>query len=201
MLTVIINRLPMVRKIVKENKQLKKYNQLYLAMYQEECKKNEAYHETLEELVAELQKNKNCTGAKKALPNKIEFEKTAMPDDAWDKAAESMENNPFGMAAFDYSGEPIKYKELSLREVNELFDYCYANSSKEVNLDLGEKDGKKIAGILEGHNDNTVSVEIYEDKKHLKRMQTGRKMIGEEVISDYDVDDIIDVLNTYGRSK
>ena len=184
---------PQVRKLTAENKKLKKKLNMYMKMYQAVSDMNAKYQDTLEEVIAYSQ------NSKKKKKNKAEaemtFHQTELEDAEQKKAELASSLFPYGMAGADYTGEPVKYQSLTDADIEGLFDFCYNNTSKEVNLDLGSK----ATAILESHPDKSLSVEIYEDGRHLKSMKTGVKKVGDEVVSDYDDEDIIEVLSSYGK--
>lgn len=203
MLMNIIYRLPSIRKFIKENKALKEKNKLLFQMYQLACEKNASYQDTLNEITSKVGKNRKESikdSTEESLNENIDipafvFNPVAQEDETINIAEEIVSSNPFGMAAEGYlAGEKVKYQELSDEGIDELLQFCYGNVSKEITVDLGNN----RSGIIESHHDNSLSLELYEDTKHMKSMKTGKKIINKKVVTDYGDDDIIDVLNSFG---
>jgi len=208
----LIYRLPSVRTLVKENKALKADNsflretieeivvQNYLGSSHIETKvssskpvkENAPVPKELKKAVDEITKDTSESG-KEAFTFSKENVKTE--DNVATLAEEIVSRNPFGMASADYTGEPVKYQEMTEEDLNNLLKFCYDNAATEVNLVLGDKQ----TAIIEGHRDKTLSVEVYEDGHHLKSMKTGKKVINDEVVEDFNDHDIINCLNSYGH--
>lgn len=208
----LILRLPIVRKVMKENKRLRKENQVLTKLYLEVSQQNIAYRNTLEGITSNKMNARKNVATKlkeevKVQTNPIKnktsneevfvFEKKEIEDEVVKKAEEIASSSPYGMASKDYSGEPIIYQELTKDDLEDLFKYTYGNVTKEVKLDLGNN----REGILESHTDKTLSVELYENGVHKKSMKTGKKVINNKVVSDYSETDIVDVLNSFSKEE
>ncbi len=203
--------IPSIRNLKEENKKLRKLSKLYYTMYQKQTEKVFAYQDTLNEFSEqivqkqikdkEIKEQKIVPVQKKQRPSVqgMNFTKIKPEDETTELVEKIVNSSPFGMASNEYDGEVVKYQQLTEEMIEGLFKYCYENPTKEVNLELGNSINGRITGILESHNDNELSIEIYEEGKHLKSLKTGEKEINDELVSDYNEQDIIRVLNSYGQ--
>lgn len=199
----MIYRLPSIRAILNENKQLKEENSFLKETIEEIVVQNyvkPSHVKTEVSASSGVKEKANRSIVKKANAKEEEaftFSKSVcQPEDKVARLAEDIvKRNPFGMASADYNGEPVKYQAMTKEDLTRLLQFCYENTSTEVNLDLG----KKQTAIIEGHRDNTLSVEVYEDGHHLKSMKTGKKVINDEVVENYSDQDILECLKSYGQ--
>lgn len=124
----LVFRLPFIRKIVRENKALRKNNKLLMDMYVQICEKNRTYEDTLNDIISDFPVGeKNCTGAKMMQDDTEQLEtslfsfvKNSNIDEIAEHAEQIANSTPYGMAGADYSGTPVTYRELTDEAVNQI---------------------------------------------------------------------------------